>query len=39
MCIVIILIHVWPIAFVLLGPGEEGLRPSWPWVLGSDPIV
>lgn len=38
-CVVVILGHVWPVTLALLGSGEEGSRPSWPGVLGSNPIV
>lgn len=38
-CVVVILGHVRPVPLALLGPGEEGPGPSWPRVLGPDPIV
>lgn len=37
--IIVIVSHVGPIPLALLGLGEKGSGPTWPRVLGSEPIV
>lgn len=37
--IIVIVSHVGPIPLALLGLREKGSGPTWPRVLGSEPIV